>query len=146
MLNEKVSEEIMSLGNIAPVSQGVGTAVSGWVSVKNAHAMMALINVGVFGASATVDAKIQQATSSGGANAKDIAGKAIAQMLAAGGNGKQTMINFRPQDLDVNGGFTFVQLSVTVSTAATLIGADLLANTRYQPASDLNNAMVTQII
>ena len=146
MLNEKISESLISLGNIAPVSQGVGTAVSGWVSLKNAHAAMALINVGVFGASATVDAKIQQATTSGGANAKDVTGKAIVQMLAAGGNGKQAMINFRPQDLDVNGGFTFVQLSVTVGTAATLIAADLVANARFQPASDLNNAIVTQII
>jgi hypothetical protein len=145
--NNKLSEAVAQLANIAPISQGVGTAVSGWVSVKNVHEIMALISVGVFGASATVDAKIQQATSSGGAGAKDITGKAIVQMLAAGGNGKIGLINLRTQELDTNNGFNFVQLSVTVGTAATLISAELMAApTRYMPASDLNQAAVTQVI
>lgn len=144
--NNKISEAQAVLANIAPISQGVGTAVSGWVSIKNAQMILAIISVGVFGASATVDAKFQQATSAAGAGAKDVTGKAITQLLAAGGNNRLAEINVRPQDLDTNGGFSFVQLSVTVGTAATLISAEVLASTRYLPASDLNSAAVAQIV
>lgn len=144
--NKKISEGIAQLTNIAPVSQGVGAVTSAWVDVKNAHAIMAIINTGVLGASATVDAKIQQATAVGGTGAKDVTGKAITQIVKATGDGKQAIINFRPQDLDTNGGFHFVQLSITVGTAASLVSGEIMAGTRYEPASDLNNATVVQIV
>ena len=146
MLNEKISEALAQIVNIAPVSQAPGSAVSGWVSVKNYLALMAIVNVGVFGASATVDANIQQATSAAGAGAKAITGKSITQMLAAGGNNKQVLINMRPQDLDTNGGFAFGQLTITVGAAATLVSAELLGAPRFQPADALNQAAVTQVI
>lgn len=146
MLNQKISESLTQLANIAPVSQGVGSVTSGWVSVKNYLSLMALINVGVFGASATVDANIQQATSAAGAGAKAITGKAITQMLAAGGNNKQCLINLKPQELDTNNNFAFVQLTITVGTAATLVSAELLGAPRFEPAEALNQAAVTQIL
>ena len=146
MLNEKISEAVVQLANIAPVSQAAGSAVSGWISVKNLLSLMAIVNVGVFGASATVDANIQQATSSAGAGAKVITGKSITQMLAAGGNNKQALINMRPQDLDTNNGYAFVQLTITVGVAATLVSAELVGAPRFQPADALNQVAVTQII
>jgi hypothetical protein len=145
-LNAKISELLTSIVNIAPISQGVGSAVSGWIPVKNYHQFVAIINTGVLGTSATVDAKIQQATSSGGAGAKDITGKAITQIVKATGDGKQALINFRAQDLDTNGAFTHVQLSVTVAAAASLISAEILGAPRFGPASDLNPAAVVQIV
>lgn len=144
--SKKISEAIAQLTNIAPVSQGVGSATSAWVSVKNAHALMAIINTGVLGAAATVDAKIQQATSAAGAGAKDVTGKAITQIVKATGDGKQAIINFRPQDLDTNGGFEFVQLSITVAAAASLVSGEIVAGTRYEPASGFNAASVVQIV
>ena len=144
--NKKISEAIAQLTNIAPVSQGVGTVSSAWVSVKNMHALMAIINTGVLGTSATVDAKIQQATAVAGTGAKDVTGKAITQIVKATGDNKQAIINFRPQDLDTNGGFSFVQLQITVGTAASLVSAELVSGVRFEPASDLNNATVVQIV
>ena len=144
--NKKISEGLTQLTNIAPISQGVGTVSSAWVDVKNTHALMAIINTGILGTSATVDAKIQQATAVAGTGAKDVTGKAITQIVKATGDGKQALINFRPQDLDTNGGFHFVQLQVTVGTAASLVSAEIMGGSRFEPASDLNNAIVVQIV
>lgn len=136
--NQLPSDGVAVLGAIDPISQGVGTATTGWVSVANFHSFMALIDAGVFGASATVDAKIQQATDSGGTGAKDITGKALTQLLSAGGNNRQALINFRAQDVDTNNGFGYVRLSVTVGTAATLIAAQLLGfYPRFEPVRDV---------
>ena len=106
--NAKISELLTSIVNIAPISQGVGTANSGWIAVKNYQQIVAIVSTGILGSAATVDAKIQQATSSGGANAKDVTGKAITQIVKATGDGKQAIINIRPQELDTNGAFTHI--------------------------------------
>lgn len=145
--NAKGSEQIAVLATINPASQGAGTANSGWVSMANVHRVMALIEVGTFGASATVDAKVQQAQDTSGTGAKDITGKALAQMLAAGGNNKQAIINVEAQELDVANGFDCVQLSVTVGTAATGTSAVVLGvNPRFATADALNQAGVAQIV
>jgi len=144
--NNKISEALAQLANIAPVSQGVGSVVSGWVSVKNFHQVAAIINTGVLGTAATVDAKLQQATDGSGTGAKDVTGKAITQIVKASGDNKQAIINLRPQELDTNGGFAFIQLSITVGAAASLVSAELVGAARYLPANALNQAAVVQII
>jgi hypothetical protein len=50
--------------------------------MKDAKRLMAII-LGVLGAAATVDAKLQQATDTSGTGAKDISGKAITQLVKA---------------------------------------------------------------
>ena len=145
--NSLPSEQISSLANIAPVSQGVGAVTTGWVPVANHHVFLALICTGLLGASATVDAKIQQATDAAGTGAKDVTGKAITQIVKATGDNKQAMINFRPTELDTNGGFGYVRLSLTVGTAASLVSAELLGfNARNNPASINNQAAVVQLV
>jgi hypothetical protein len=145
--NAKISEQAAVLATINPVSQGVGTAVSGWISAANFERFQAMLSIGAFGAAATVDAKLQQATDAVGTGAKDIAGKAVVQLLAAGGNNRQALINLRASELDVNNGFSYFQLSVTVAAAATLIAANVLGGVaKNLPASALNQAGVAQII
>ena len=111
---------------------------SGWISVVQFAALQALIIVGAIGSSATVDAKIQQATDSSGTGAKDVSGKAITQLTKAGSDdNKQAVINFRPTDLDFSGGFTHVRLTITPATAASLIcGVILGMDAREQPPTD----------
>ena len=68
-------------------------------------------------------------------------------MLAAGGNNVQAEINVDAQELDAANGFAYVQLTVTVGTAATGTAAALLGvNPRFAPASDFNAASVAQIV
>lgn len=145
--NVKGSEAIALLGVIAPSAQAAGAAVSGWIPAAQFQKFLAIIAAGTFGASGTIDAKIQQATDATGTGAKDITGKAITQMLAAGGNNVQAEINLDAQDLDTNGGFAFIQLSVTVGTAASGTSAVVLGiGGRFGPASNFNAASVAQIV
>ena len=145
--NAKASELLAVLATIDPVSQAAGTVTTGWITVANHHGLLAVIQTGVLGASATLDAKLQQATDSSGTGAKDITGKAITQIVKATGDNKQALINVKPEELDTVNGFGFVRLSITVGVAASLTSAQLLGiNPRFAPADAGNQAGVAQIV
>ena len=145
--NIKFAERTAIAATIDPVSQGAGTVTTGWVSMGNFNSICAVIDVGVMTGGSTVDAKLQQATDSGGTGAKDISGKSIAQLLAAGGNNRQVIIEARDTEMDVNNGFAFVRLSITVGAAASLLQATLLGtNPIFVPGSSFNQAGVAQIV
>ena len=119
--NLKPSDKVTQLGKISPVSQGVGSATSGWILVSEFAQILAEIVTGVLGAAATVDAKLQQATSNAGAGAKDITGAAITQLVKASNDNNTAFINLDVNKLDAANGFCYVQLSITVGAAASLI-------------------------
>ena len=145
--NAKASELLAVLATIDPVSQAAGTVTTGWISVANHHGLLAVIQTGVLGASATLDAKLQQATDSSGTGAKDITGKALTQIVKATGDNKQALINVKPEELDTVNGFGFIRLSITVGVAASLTSAQLLGiNPRFAPADAGNQAGVAQIV
>lgn len=136
--NQQITEGMAILGSIDPSSQAVGTLSTAFVPAQNFHSFLAQIKTGVFGALATVDATIQQATDALGTGAKPVVGKAITQLTAAGGNNRQALINFKAADLDGNNGFAFVRLVVTVGTAATFTDGTLYGfNPRFEPVRDL---------
>lgn len=145
--NVKLSEKVAILATLDPASVAAGTVLTAWVPLANVGQLTALIQTGVLGASATVDAKLRQATDSSGTGAKDVTGKAITQIVKATGDNVQAMVEMRAEDLDVNNGFAYVALSVTVGTAASQLSAALIgSSTRYNPASSLNQAAVKQIV
>ena len=146
--NAKGSELFAVLATIDPASLAVGTVTTGWLSVANFHALVASIETGALGTSATLDAKLQQALDSSGTSAKDITGKSITQLTqAGGGSAKQALINVKPEELDTVNGFGFVRLSITVGVAASLAGAQVLGvNPRYATADAFNQAAVAQIV
>lgn len=133
--NVKPSQRVTLLDRLVPVSQGAATVATGWKSMKEYESMLGFLSVGVLGAAATIDAKLRQATDGAGAGAKDITGKTITQLTKAGtDDNKEVLINLQSEDLDVEGGFSFVQLQVTVGVAASLIAAYLLGmDARYKP-------------
>lgn len=143
--NQRVSEGLALIGTIDPVSQAAGTVTTAWLDQSQYLVLMALIAVGAFGASATVDAKLQQATDNSGTGAKDVTGKAITQLVAGGGNNRQVLINMKEADLDTEGGFRYVRLSITVGTAATLVfGAVFGGIARFMPVA--HQAGVAQVV
>ena len=79
--NSKGSEELSILATIDPISQGAGTVSTAWINVVNFHAFLAVVQTGVMGAAATLDAKVQQAQDNAGTGVKDVTGKAIVQIL-----------------------------------------------------------------
>jgi len=146
-LNAKASELLAILATIDPASQAVGTATTGWIAIAGFNTLLAVIQTGVLGSSATVDAKVQQAQDSTGTGAKDITGRAITQIVKATGDNKQALINIKPEELDTVNGFGFVRVTVTVGVAASITGAQLLGvNPRYAPADAGNQAAVVQVV
>ncbi len=145
--NAKGSELLAILATLDPASQAAGTATTGWISLAMHNGLLAVIQTGVLGTGATVDAKVQQALDAVGTGAKDIAGKAIAQITKATGDNKQALINVKPEDLDTVAGFGFVRLAVTVGGAASLTAAQVLGvSPRMLPADAGNQAAVAQIV
>jgi hypothetical protein len=124
--NAKISEQLAVLAIINPVSQAAGTVTTGWVNTGNSERILALVQTGVLGTSATVDAKIQQASDASGTGAKDVTGKAITQIVKATGDNRSAMINLRPEELDTNNGYEYIRVSLTVGTAASQVGLNLL--------------------
>ena len=145
--NAKGSELFSVLATIDPASQAVGTVTTGWISAANHHTLLALVQSGVLGTGATLDAKLQQAIDASGTGAKDVTGKAITQIVKASGDNKQALINLRPDDLDVTNGYAYVRLSLTVAVAASLTAAQLLGfNPRFAPGDASNQAAVAQVV
>jgi len=135
-------------GVIDPDAYAAGSYSTGWVSMAVFHCMLAVIMAGDLGASATLDAKIEQAKDAAGTDAKDVTGKAIAQMTKADADdNKQALINVRADELDVNNGFTHVRLTITVGTAASDAGGLLLGlHPRYGTAAANDAATVAEIV
>lgn len=146
--NNLPSERAAVVGVIDPDANTAATYLTEWVPAKNFSKFLAVIMAGDLGASATIDAKIRQATDSSGTGAKDVSGKAITQLTKAGSDdNKQALINFSAADLDINNDFTHVALSMTVGTATSDSGAALLGfDPRFGPASDNDTTTVDEIV
>lgn len=144
--NWKPSDLVTVLGKLDPVSQGAGTVATGYVNAGLFAQLLAELDVGALGASATVDAKLQQATDGSGTGVKDITGAAITQLTKAGtDDNKLVLINLDCNKLDVAGGFNYVRLSVTVGTAACLIAARLYGlGARFEPGAHI--ATVDEVV
>lgn len=141
------SEQFAVLAVIDPAAIAASTVTSGWVFMGNWQSVTAIVKAGVLGAAATLDAKLQQATSSAGAGAKDIVGASIAQLTkAAADDNKQSILNVRAGSFDINGGFNYVRLSVTVAVATSTVDVILLGVNGFTlPASNNDNASVKNI-
>lgn len=144
----KPSQRNAVLAVLNPISQSAATVTTGWISAKDFYTFQAIILAGVLGASATVDAKLQQASDGSGTGAKDISGTAITQLTKAGtDDNKQVIINLQQEQLDIANGFTHFRLSLTVATAACLIAAVVLGlDGRESPVNGLNAATVDEIV
>lgn len=143
------SESQAIVATIDPDANAAGALTSDWVDMGDWERIQALILTGTLGSSATVDAKLQQATDSSGTGAKDITGKAITQMTQAGTDQSddQAVINCTSAELDIAGGFNHVALVLTTGTATSdSAGVVLGMGARQGPASDQQLASVGEVI
>jgi hypothetical protein len=144
MFNSRVSERLAVVGVINPADAATTAASTGWVDMGKFDRLVGLILVGAV--TGTVDAKFQQATTSGGAGAKDVTGAAITQQAATADN-KQQLVNLRASDLDVNGGFKYARLTVTPTGGTTnLLGAVVLGESHSGLATNLDAASVVEVV
>lgn len=148
LVHVHAADSVAVVASIDPDAYGASTVTSGWVDVSDFHSIMAVVQAGTLGSSATLDAKLEQATSAAGAGAKDVAGAAITQLTQAGTDSdKQAVISLQTDAIDVDGGFRFIRLSITVGTATSDAGGVVLGvPARVGPASDLNAATVDEVV
>jgi hypothetical protein len=146
-INFKPSQRSSLVGVIAPIS-AAAVQTSAWIDATTFRNYLATIGLGVVGAAATVDAKLQQATDNAGTGAKDVAGKAIVQFTKANADdGKTALINLKQEELDFANGFKFFRLSITPAVAASLIYGDVRGfDPRYGVATDNDLATVAQVL
>lgn len=138
------SDRLHLVGVIDPDANAAATLLTVWVNAGLYESFMAMISAGDLGTNGTLDAKLRQATSSAGAGAKDITGKAITQMTEAGTNlsNKQAFINLESEDLDTNNGFSWVALSVTGAVATSDFAAYLFGlNAKYPDAAHISSVI-----
>lgn len=147
-MNSKASEQIAVGGVIDPDANTAAAYVSDYLDMRKFNKGLAIVMAGTLGTGATLDAKLVQATDAAGTGKKDISGKSITQLTQAGSDDdKQSLINVDAQDLDVENGFCFVAIEMTVGTDTSDSGAVLLGlEPRYAPASDNDLASVDQIV
>lgn len=131
---ERFSEVVALLDVIHSKSQT--TVQNGsWISIANYERLFALLDAGVLATNATLNFKLQQATTSGGGGAKDISGKAITQLTEAGtDSNKNVGIELRGEELDVSNGFCYVRMVMTPAVGAALCACYLFGTvTNYAP-------------
>ena len=144
-MNGMPSEKCAVLAVVNPQSSSTAQS-SAYVSISKFHKIAAAIAVGAIASSGTFNAKLEQATDASGTGVKDITGKAITALADTDDN-KQFWINLDPAELDLANGFTFVRITLTPATAASLISGTLLGfDPRFSPASDHDLASVAEII
>lgn len=133
--------EAAVVGVIDPDAYTAATYTSGWVDMSDFEVVQAIVMAGTLGTSATLDAKLEQASDGSGTGTKDITGKAITQLTQAGTDSdKQAIIVCYADELDVANSFTHVRLSMTIATATSDAGAIVLGHcARNQPPTDLTS-------
>ena len=134
----KVSNYFPLLGIIDPDAYTAATYTTGWIHAGSYAKIVAWVFAGTLGASATLDAKIEQASDGSGTGAKDVTGALITQLTQAGTDSdKQATIELEPASLDTNNGFDYVRLSMTVGTATSDAAAVVFGVApRYVPPTD----------
>lgn len=146
-ININLYEEVSLVGIIDPDAYAAGAVSTPFIAAKDMFSFMAIIMAGTLGASATLDAKLEQATDSGGTGVKDIPGKAITQLVKATNDDDQAVINIKQQDLDIENDFTHFRLTMTVGTATSDAGAVIMGSTfRHGDGSDNDLASVVEVV
>lgn len=121
-INAKLYEDVRVLGVIDPDAYAANSYSTGWIAAADYQRCMAIVMAGDLGTSATLDAKIEEATSAAGAGAQDCPGKAITQLTQAGtDSNKQSLIHVGQEDLSE--GFTHFRLTIAVGVATSDAGA-----------------------
>ena len=137
---ERFSEvnDILATLPSSAANAGVGAHNSGYVSLADYHRAFALLNLGEPGQDATIDVAVTQATDALGTGAKALTTPAGVTknpaQIVAGDAGGHVGIEIRSEELDVTGGFGYIQVALTVGTATYYSNLTIFGTvSRYEP-------------
>lgn len=135
------------LGEIPAVAAAAGTYSTAPTrfSMENSHKCLVILTVGDMAATSTLDMAVLESQDAAGTGEKLIAGKAITQLTAAGGDEHDVcFINIRTEEMDANGGFTHLRVRVRVGTAAVCFSVVVLGD--IPRAAPVSVTRATEII
>jgi hypothetical protein len=140
MYTEQLTQGLSVVGATPPQNMAVGTDTTITnIDMSKFRRLLVIVQTGTLGGSGTVDAKLRESKTSGGTY-QDISGAGITQITA---NNKVATIEVRADELDA--GYQFVQLSLTVGTATSQVGAIALGGEAVEkPGKASDIAAVTQ--
>lgn len=137
------SEQWAVVGVVDPDANTAAEYLTSAIDMSKWSRIVAVVQTGTLGTSATVDLKLTDASTSGGSYS-DITGKAITQLVKASNDDDQAIINLRFDELNTDA--RFVKAAVTVGTATSDCSAIVMGLPRYYPASDNDLASVVEIV
>ena len=135
MYTARFTEQVAFLDRMDPDSFDPAVYDTGNNLMQQYHRMVVILMVGDMDQGASVDLKLEQATGSGAGTRKDISGKSITTLTQAGSDdNKVVVIELRSEELDVDGGFDWVNAELTVADAAVELALLMLGTEpRYPP-------------
>lgn len=130
-MGNRTFDEHFRFDAIVPALVDDDTATTGWIRVIGQR-IVGLVLVGA--TDITVDAKLRQAQDASGTGAKDITGAGVTQFSGTDDN-KWASIDVDAAKLDINNGFTHVELLITVGDGTTggNVAGVLLQEARHKP-------------
>ena len=137
------SEQWAVIGVVDPDANGAAEYLTAAIDMSMWSRIVAVVQTGILGTSATVDFKLTDSDATGGSYT-DISGKAITQLVKASNDDDQAIINLRFDELNTDA--RFVKAAVTVGTATSDCSAIVMGLPRYYPASDNDIASVVEIV
>ena len=143
----KLSEAVAVVATIDPDNYTAGTNLSDAIDMNDYSQILVIGCVGDMAATATLDLKVTQATTSGGTY-KDVSGAAVTQLTQASpdDSNKQVLINVDQTDLDMDNGYRYVKVSMTTATAASDAGVTVIGLPKTLPGSLNDLASVAEIV
>ena len=145
MTTSNPTERLALVGVINPADLATTAASTAWVDMAKFAQLVGYVIGGAL--TGTLDAKFQQATSSAGAGAKDVTGKAMTQFAATDDN-KQVQLNLRAEQLDMDNDFRYARLTVTPTGGTTNLASAVLfgVDPKYTPTSADDLTTVVQTV
>ena len=137
------TEQWAVIGVVDPDANGAAEYLTAAIDMSMWSRIVAVVQTGILGTSATVDLKLTDSDATGGSYT-DISGKAITQLVKASNDDDQAVINLRFDELNTDA--RFVKAAMTVGTATSDCSAIVMGLPRYYPASDNDIASVVEIV
>lgn len=141
---EKLSQQLAVIGQYNPASIAASTVLTASIDMAKYRRVLFIVQCGVLGASATVDFTVTQSATSAGSYIALSPAKSITQLVKASNDNSVALLEVAAEELTQ--GQRFIKGSITVGTAASILGVIVLAGDgRYHPQSD-NLAAVVQTV
>ena len=148
MYSAKISEQLAVVATIDPDAYAAAAYNTDAVDVSKFNRVLFIVMAGELGTSATLDFKLQWATTSGGSYT-DVSGKAITQLTQAGSDSdKQALVEITAEELaGINSSAQFVRGVLTIGTATSDAGVVALGGVaRHGPVTDDDLTTVDEIV